>query len=36
MTDFLITTDGSDDSLIKPEDLNDYIVPAPSKVDPTI
>lgn len=36
MTDCLITSDRLDGFLIKPEGLNDYIVPASSKADATI
>ena len=32
----LITCDCSDDLSIKPEDINDYILPPPSIVDPTL
>ena len=35
MTGCLITADGSDDSLIKPG-LDDYVVPPPSVVDPSL
>ena len=30
-----MTTDGSEHSLIKPEDLDNYSVPTPSIIDPT-
>ena len=36
MTGYLITADGSDDSLIKSEGLDDYVVPPPSVVDPSL
>ena len=36
MTGCLITADVSDDSLIKPECLDDYVVSPPSVVDPSL
>ena len=33
MTGCLLTADGSEDNLVKPEGLDDYVVPAPSIVD---
>ena len=35
MTGCLMTADESEDSLIKPERLNNYIVAPPSIIDPT-
>ena len=36
MTGCLLTADGSEDNLVKPEDLSEYIVPAPLIVDASV